>query len=101
MTPLQKSLPVSRRAALATTAAWLAVPNIHAQPAWPAAGPIKPIVQFAPGGSTDGVARQIVDELRSRIGQTVRVDNRRARAPRSAPGWWPRRHPMAARCWCR
>lgn len=101
MTPLQKSLPVSRRAALATTAAWLAVPNIHAQPAWPAAGPIKLIVPFAPGGSTDGVARQIADELRSRIGQTVLVDNRAGAGSTLGTGWWPRRHPMAARCWCR
>ncbi len=76
MTPHHKSPNVSRRTALATTAAWLAAPSIHAQAAWPAAGPIKLIVPFAPGGSTDGVARQIADELRSRIGQTVLVDNR-------------------------
>lgn len=79
MTHHRKSLPVSRRTALAATAAWLAAPNIHAQTTlatWPAAGPIKLIVPFAPGGSTDGVARQIADELRSRIGQTVLVDNR-------------------------
>jgi tripartite-type tricarboxylate transporter receptor subunit TctC len=72
----RKSLPVSRRTALVATAAWLAAPGVHAQPAWPAAGPIKLIVPFAPGGSTDGVARQIADELRSRLGQTVLVDNR-------------------------
>ena len=28
------------------------------------------------GGSTDGITRQIADELRGRIGQTVVVDNR-------------------------
>ena len=67
---------VSRRLALASTAAWVAAPSLHAQSAWPADRPIKLIVPFAPGGSTDGITRQIADELRGRIGQAVVVDNR-------------------------
>ena len=73
---MNTSTSVSRRLALASTAAWVAAPSLHAQSAWPADRPIKLIVPFAPGGSTDGITRQIADELRSRIGQAVVVDNR-------------------------
>ena len=73
---MKTSVTVSRRLALASTAAWVAAPSIQAQSAWPSDRPIKLIVPFAPGGSTDGITRQIADELRGRIGQTVVVDNR-------------------------
>ena len=67
---------VKRRTALAGVAAWLAAPGANAQTAWPMERPIKLIVPFAPGGSTDVIARLIADELRPRLGQTVVVENR-------------------------
>ncbi len=45
-----------------------------AQP-WPAAGPIRYIVPFPPGGSTDLISRFVVDDLRVRLKQTIVVEN--------------------------
>ena len=44
-------------------------------PAWPAR-PVRMIVTFPPGGSTDTIARIIAPKLAERLGQPVVIDNR-------------------------
>jgi len=57
-------------------AAALAVSGpLHAQPAWPSK-PLRIIVPFTAGGSTDTVARIMADKLSPRLGQPVVVENR-------------------------
>ncbi|WP_431283091.1 tripartite tricarboxylate transporter substrate binding protein [Humitalea sp. 24SJ18S-53] len=64
----------SRRAALAALPL-LAAPAVRAQGAWPN-GPVRIVVPFAPGGSTDAVARLAAGGLQTRLGVPIVVENR-------------------------
>jgi len=62
----------NRRLALAALAG-LAWPAVQAQTAWPTK-PLRLVVPFAPGGSSDVVARSLAGELGNLLGQQVVVD---------------------------
>ncbi len=59
----------------AGAAAGLASPFLQAQPAWPQKA-IRFVVPFAPGGSSEIVARTTAVELSKLLGQSVFVDNK-------------------------
>ena len=63
-----------RRSLLAASLSTLAAPAF-AQAPWPAK-PIKLVVPYAPGGSTDVVGRVIAEYLGQRLGQNIVVENR-------------------------
>ena len=64
-----------RSISLALALALMLLGQAHAQTAWPAK-PIRMIVGFAAGGSTDVTARIIAQALSERLGQPVVVENR-------------------------
>ena len=78
---MRSSEPITRRAALKTvttraaTCAFPAIVPAFAQTAWPSK-PIRLLVPFAPGGSSEIVARSAANEIGKSLGQTVFVENK-------------------------
>jgi tripartite-type tricarboxylate transporter receptor subunit TctC len=72
--PGRLPLSIGRRGLVA---AGLAVPlaRAHAQAPWPN-GPIRFVVPFAPGGTTDIMARLVGERLQARLGVPVVIENR-------------------------
>lgn len=68
---------MSRRAALAALAIPLATALIpaHAE-TWTPVRPIRLIVPYGPGGSSDAIARVIAAEMSKGLGQQIVVDNK-------------------------
>ena len=56
--------------------AGLAEPNAASAQAWPAKQPIRILSPYAPGGTTDVLARMLGAKLQEKLGQTVIVENR-------------------------
>ena len=74
-----KSTPISRRQVLAVaagTAASVALPAARAQSPWPGGRPIRFLVPFAPGGTSEIVARSVAAELTKQLGVSVFVENK-------------------------
>src|SRR5512140_60668 len=66
---------LQRRRLIAATAAAVALPAARAQAAWPTK-PVRFLVPFAPGGTSEIVARSVAAELTKQTGQTVYVENK-------------------------
>jgi tripartite-type tricarboxylate transporter receptor subunit TctC len=83
------SSPIDRRALLrlgTATAGALALPaSLRAQSAWPNKA-IRFVVPFAPGGSSEIIARATAAEMQKILGQSVFVDNRPGGAGNVAMG---------------
>jgi tripartite-type tricarboxylate transporter receptor subunit TctC len=67
---------ISRRQALLVASAFALVPGTARAEDWPKAKPIKAIVPFGAGSSTDIIARLVLDEVGKQVGQTFVVENR-------------------------
>jgi tripartite-type tricarboxylate transporter receptor subunit TctC len=67
---------LSRRLALIAATAFMLAPGGAFADDWPKDKPIKAIVPFGAGSSTDIIARLVLDQVSKQIGQSIVVENR-------------------------
>jgi len=72
---MNNDFSLNRRRLIAATAAAVALPAARAQAAWPTK-PVRFLVPFAPGGTSEIVARSVAAELTKQSGQNVYVENK-------------------------
>ena len=65
-----------RQMLLLTASAVVLAPHAAYAQAWPTQRPIKAVVPFAAGSSTDIIARAVLDQVSRQLGQAVVVENR-------------------------
>ena len=70
-----------------------------AQNEWPKAKPVTLVVAFAPGASTDIVARSLTQKLSEITGGNFMVDNKGGAGGNIAASWLNALRPMAIPCW--
>ena len=59
--------------------------------------PVKVIVAFSPGGTTDTLTRSVTNTLTQKLGQPFVVENKPGAGGTSAPNTWCGRRPTAIR----
>ena len=84
-----------RRNLLAAGLGALALPVARAQ-SWPTKA-VRLVVPFAPGGSSEIVARSLAAELTKTLGQTVFIENKPAQPATSPCRRWRNRCPTDTR----
>lgn len=72
---MDSNIPLTRRTVLAGAAAFAALPAWAQQEPWPAK-PVRVVVAFTAGGTTDILARAVSQKLTERLKQTFIIDNK-------------------------